>query len=132
MNDTSDIRTQNKNMIRRLLYSGKAYTKQDIALSTGLSVSTCNTLLNELAADGEVIGRKEQLQSIGPRTMIFRANEEYEQILCISFEVTHGLKTLILIVLSLTGNTLEQTVPSCKVMKSVVFRVLSCWMRMER
>lgn len=110
MKDASDIRKLNKNLIRRLLYSDREYTKQDIALKTGLSLSTCNTLLNELAADAEIKGEKKQLQSIGPPSMVYRLNVQNEQLLCISFEITKGLKTLILSVHSFSGDTLKQTV----------------------
>ncbi|MSA01602.1 ROK family protein [Lactonifactor sp. BIOML-A3] len=108
MKDSSDIRKLNINLIRRLLYSNKEYSKQDISLKTGLSLSTCNTLLNELAANNEIIGEKKQLQNIGPRTMVYHVNTQNEQLLCISFEITKGLKTLILNVLSFAGNILEE------------------------
>ena len=44
---------------------GKEFTKQELARHTGLSTATCNTLINEMAADGEVTGHKLQLGEVG-------------------------------------------------------------------
>ena len=48
MIDSSDIRVRNKSRIWREMLSRKKYTKQQMAFALGLSVATCNTLLNEL------------------------------------------------------------------------------------
>ena len=58
MKDSADIKWANKSLIRVLLRSGSAYTKQQIALQTGLSVASCNTYLNEMEAAGEVLGER--------------------------------------------------------------------------
>ena len=47
-----------------LIYASK-FTKQELARHTGLSTATCNTLINEMAADGEVTGHKLQLGEVG-------------------------------------------------------------------
>ena len=55
MKDSAGIKRENKAQIRKLLMSGKPYTKQQIARQTGLSVASCNTYLNEMETSGEVI-----------------------------------------------------------------------------
>ena len=57
---------------------GEEYTKQQIALQTGLSVSTCNTLLNEMEDDREVVSEKKKLQEVGRTSAVFRMNEVEE------------------------------------------------------
>lgn len=110
MKNSTDIKKQNKNTVRRLLYDGNPHSKQSIAAALGLSVSTCNTILNEMSEDGEIIGEKKQIHDVGPKTMIYSLNEKYEQILCLSFEVVHDKKELTLSVLALSGSVLYQKI----------------------
>ena len=78
MKDSADIRKLNKNKIQQLLWQGGSYTKQQIAGILGLSVATCNTLLNDMVVQGVVIGEKKRLQEVGPSTMSYQINEAYE------------------------------------------------------
>lgn len=108
MKDSADIKRANKNRIRRLLCSGEAYTKQQIALQTGLSVASCNTYLNELEATGEVCGEKQQLHDVGRSSVLYKLNEGYESILCLSFALLQGVKSITTWVLSPTGALLYE------------------------
>lgn len=65
MIDTSDVRKMNMNAIRSVMWRGGEHTKQSIAADTGLSVATCNTLLNELERNNEVFSQKFQLNGVG-------------------------------------------------------------------
>ena len=51
MANSSDIRKDNKKKIYRLMLDHQQYTKQQISVKTGLSVATCNTLLNDMTAN---------------------------------------------------------------------------------
>ena len=82
MVDSSTVRKINKDKIRRLMRDGKEYTKQNIAALTGLSVATCNTLLNELERDHEVLGEKQRLNDVGRSTVVYHMNDDYEYYLC--------------------------------------------------
>lgn len=104
MKDSASIKRENKAQIRRLLRCGKAFTKQQIALQTGLSVASCNTYLNELEAAGEVVGEKQRSHDVGRSSVVYKLNEEYESILCISFELIQGVKSITAAVLSPLGN----------------------------
>lgn len=108
MKDSAAIKKANKALIRKLLRSGKAYTKQQIALQTGLSVASCNTYLNEMEATGEVIGEKQKLHEVGRSSVLYKLNEEYESILCISFALLQGIKSITTLVLSPLGRLLYQ------------------------
>lgn len=112
--DASDVRKLNTNLIRSVMWRGGEHTKQSVALDTGLSVSTCNTLLNELEKNGEIIGRKQQLHGVGRSTCVYRINEDYETILCIRYDMDpNGVRTIQCDVLSMLG--------------SVIFRDHSCY-----
>lgn len=108
MKDSADIRKINLQKIRRILWSGQWKTKQQIAGETGLSVATCNTLLNELANTEEVISEKIRLHNVGPGALRYKCNEEYEQLLCIFFDKEMDCDVLTLYVLTMTGNVTEK------------------------
>lgn len=110
MKDSAGIKRENKAQIRKLLISGKSYTKQQIALQTGLSVASCNTHLNEMAATGEVIGEKQKLHDVGRSSVVYKLNEDFESILCIFFELIRGVKSITTTVVSQLGNTLHRQV----------------------
>lgn len=107
MKDSADIKKMNKDKIRRILWKGGQYTKQGIATKTGLSVATCNTLLNEMNKDGEVIGVKHRLQEVGRSTVFYEIDESFESILCVSFEVVQNKRMLECMIISSLGNILE-------------------------
>ncbi|MDO4340243.1 MAG: hypothetical protein Q4C91_19495 [Eubacteriales bacterium] len=109
MLDSADVRKLNRDKIRDVMRQGEEYTKQEIAVKTGLSVATCNTLLNDLESRGEVIGEKRRLNNVGRGTIVYHMNEEYESILCIHFDALYGQKYLCSIVLSPSGKILEKT-----------------------
>ena len=110
MKDSADIKRENKAQIRKLLISGKSYTKQQIALQTGLSVASCNTYLNEMETSGEVIGEKKKLHDVGRTAVGYKLNEEYESILCVFFELIQGVKSITTAVLSPIGTILHRQV----------------------
>lgn len=128
MKDAAYIKRENKAQIRKLLLCGKAYTKQQISLQTGLSVASCNTYLNEMESAGEVIGEKKKLHDVGRNAVFYKLNEDFERILCIYFELIQGVKSITAAVLSPIGTliyqqtwrydlldaaVIEQTVSSC-------------------
>lgn len=108
MKDSAEIKRANKARISRLLRTGEAYTKQQVALRTGLSVASCNTYLNEMEATGEVLGESQRIHDVGRNSVVYKLNEAYESILCISFALLQGVKSITTWVLSPTGNLLDQ------------------------
>lgn len=107
MKNTADIRKLNKKRIRSIFWRGDSYTKQQIAKITGLSVATCNTLLNELLASGEIIGEKTRSAEVGRSAMRYQLNESYESILCVTFEMVNNKRHLAWWLLSLKGNVIK-------------------------
>lgn len=124
MYDTSLLRKENKNIIRRIMQDGGGYTKQMIAAKSGLSVATCNTLLNEMEQEKEVISKKQKLQGVGRMSSIFQLNENYESYLCISLEIHRNIRYIHAYVLSMLGGTIEKTENSCEYLD--IFTVEKC------
>lgn len=108
MKDSADIRKINIHKIRQILWKGDWKTKQQIALETGLSVATCNTLLNELANTGELISNKIRMHNVGPGALQFGINEDYEHILCVWFDHSCQHDMLTAKILSTTGKIKHQ------------------------
>lgn len=110
MNDSAGIKKQNKFLIYKQLIDGESYSKQQIALQSGLSVASCNTYLNEMEAAGEVIGEKKKLRDVGRTSVVYKLNEDFESILCLYFELIQGVKSITATVLSPIGNVLHQQI----------------------
>lgn len=106
MKDSAGVKRENKSQILNLLRSGKSYTKQQIAYETGMSVASCNTYLNEMAAKGEVTGKKKKIHEVGRNSMVYMLNEDFESILCLSFALIRGVKAVSSAVMSPTGRIL--------------------------
>lgn len=87
---------------------GKEFTKQELSRYTGLSTATCNTLINEMAADGEVTGHKLQLGEVGRSSLAYQLNESYEFTLCVWFEMMDESRVLYLYLLNALGNIAEK------------------------
>lgn len=113
MLDSTDIRKNNTNRIRTELWKGGEHTKLSMAADTGLSVATCNTLLNELAESGEVTGEKRQINGVGRSSMIYKINENFECILCVRFDLlSDNMRSLNIDVISMLGNVIRSTATS--------------------
>ena len=108
MKDSADIRKVNLYKIRQRLWSGEWKTKQQIAAETGLSIATCNTLLNELAATREAVSEKTRIHETGPSALHYRINEDFESILCVWFDRCGDQDILTVKVLATTGTVKHQ------------------------
>lgn len=113
MNNSADIRKENKKSIYRLMLDGQQYTKQQVSQGTGLSVATCNTLLNDMQTQGIVIGEKRQLGEVGRSTVLYQVNEDHESYLAISFEAKKKKKVVRCIVFSALGKNLLEEENRC-------------------
>lgn len=105
--DSASIKKQNMDLVRRLLWQSQPYTKLEISKKTGLSVATCNTLLNELQTKGEVLGERAQIKDVGRTSVVYRYNEKFESYLCINYQLIGGVKTARVLVFSPVGTTLD-------------------------
>ena len=76
------------------MLDGKHYTKQQAAAGTGLSVATCNTLLNDLQMHKIVSGEKRQLGEVGRSSVLYRNMKATLQFISGSNMETEGLSVL--------------------------------------
>lgn len=107
MIDSSYVRKRNKSLLASLMLDGKGHTKQELSEITGLSIATCNTLLNELEAGGVIVGEKHRLKDAGRNTAVYSVNEAENRILCLWFELKNNKKFLCTKLLSSAGRIIE-------------------------
>lgn len=106
MGNSADIRKENKKTIYRFMLDGKQYTKHQVSIGTGLSVATCNTLLNDMQAQGIVSGENRLAGEVGRSSVLYQIRDDHESYLAIYFYVEHGNKTVETIIFSAIGKIL--------------------------
>lgn len=95
MMNSSDIRKENKRRIYNTMLDGGFYTKHKIATLTGLSVATCNTLLNDMKFSGELlVGEEKELRGVGRGSQLFQINARHEAYLLINILVRNRKRVL--------------------------------------
>ncbi len=107
MATTNEVRSQNVAQIRRVLWRGGLFSKKDIASELGLSVATCNTLLNEMAAAGEVVAEPHRTGCAGRGGLCYRAAEDCATIVAADVDLQGDERVVRAQLLSLTGAVLE-------------------------
>lgn len=108
MNNSADIRRENKKKIYRFMLDGRQYTKQQVSIGTGLSAATCNTLLNDMQMQDIVIGSSKQSGEVGRHSMLYQIRDDHECYLAIHFFVEKGSKIIETIIFSATGKILSK------------------------
>jgi len=108
MTNSADIRRENKKTLYRMMLDGKLYTKQQLSVRTGLSAATCNTLLNDLAAQGIVRGVEKQPGEVGRSSVLYQVNDDHEAYLAIHFYVLNGKRWIEYLVFSPCGKVLRK------------------------
>ena len=108
MKNTAEIKKENQRRIWEILRDGLPHTKQEAARITGLSPATCNTILNELKQEGQVLGEKKRSGEVGRASVAYILNRDYENFLCIGFELIQGRRSIFWRVLTATCEILDQ------------------------
>jgi len=105
---TAQVKENNKKLIKETLISLKQATKIMVAKETGLSVATCNTLLNELARSEEIIEVKleKKVSGAGRPSKTYRINEEFQLLSSLSICEKQGKAFLSCSIFDFMGNIL--------------------------
>lgn len=125
MKSSADIRKDNKKTVYRFMLNGKSCTKQQVSQGTGLSVATCNTLLNDLCAQGIVTGERKQLAEVGRSSVLYQIRPGHESYLAIRFTLAGGKRWVESLVFSATGQVLSKSLQpadsvSCMLLEEIV------------
>lgn len=109
VSNTAQVRSYNIEIIKNALKAIPSGTKNTISRMTGLSVATCNTLLNELAETGEILEVQDtgNTRAVGRPAKEYRFNEHFSYILCIYATTIGGDRKLHYGVMDLLGQIVE-------------------------
>ena len=103
MNNSATIRKENKKAIYQYMLNGNQYTKQQVSAQTGLSVATCNTLLNDMATQGLITAASKQAGEVGRSSVLYQINEDFESYLAVHFFVVNHQRWIEYLILSPSG-----------------------------
>lgn len=107
-NNTTRVKKMNRELVRQALKSMKEGTKSTVAQVTGLSVATCGSLLNEMAAAGELIELDTGESSGGRPAKVYRYNMNFSYIACLIVKAGVNSHSLHYTVANLDGEPIEQ------------------------
>lgn len=108
VSNTAQVKRYNIEIVKNALKALPDGMKTTIATITGLSVATCNTILNELAATGEILEVTNEYSNIGRPAKLYRFNENYSYICCIYIGYENKEKILNYAVVNLLGNVIKK------------------------
>ena len=96
----------------------ESYTKQQISAMTGLSVATCNTLLNDMESNGILsIGDEKELRSVGRGSLLYSINDGHEYYILVNISVQKEYRIVDYYVVSACGNIIQKSHVECEVVK---------------
>ncbi len=105
------VKNHNVTQIRKALRSIPCGTKNTMAGLTGLSIATCNTILNELEMTGEISVVEGTSPGIGRPAKMYRFNEAYAYICCVFPTMEAGVRRLRYAVTDLRGHVIREESP---------------------
>lgn len=109
---TLQLKQMNTELLKTVLKQEKYCTKPDLARLTGLSVSTCGNILNELLQTQEVLEIEAGESTGGRPARVFMFNEEYASIASIYARKENDEVTLVCAVSNLMGMPIFEKVLS--------------------
>lgn len=109
VSNTAQVKNYNTKIIKNALKALPSGTKNTISKITGLSVATCNTILNELDASREILEVEiESSSSVGRPAKAYKFNENYSYICCLYMVYENNKKILNYAIVNLLGTVMEE------------------------
>ncbi|MDE5866271.1 MAG: ROK family transcriptional regulator, partial [Lachnospiraceae bacterium] len=106
---SSDIRKDNKKRIYKLMLNHESYTKNQISAMTGLSVATCNTLLNDMESNGLLsIGDEKEFRGVGRGSLLYSIDGEHEYYILVNISIQKKHRIIDYYVASATGKIMKE------------------------
>jgi hypothetical protein len=128
VSNTAQVKRHNKLLVLNALKALPQGTKMNVATITGLSVATCNTILNEMTASGEIIEVGNEITGaygVGRPSSAYRFNENYSYICCIHLTYENKNKILSYAIVNLRGEVLKKnSIVANKIDYSVLERLI--------
>lgn len=107
----NEVKNHNILLIKKTLRSIECGTKNSVAQLTGLSIATCNTILNELAKSREILPVENNTPTpVGRPPKSYRFNQDFSYICCLYPTREENLYYLNYAVIDLMGNIVNQNI----------------------
>lgn len=110
MSSTMEIKQQNVDRIREALRIEGCGTKAEISKATGLSIATCNNLLNEMLEDNEILFADQAESQGGRRANRFVYNKNYRHVLAVYMKSVNNVRMVGYVIADAFGDTIESEV----------------------
>lgn len=109
ISSVNHVKSHNISQVVSAISSLKFATKNTIAEITGLSIATCNTILNELSEKKIILLYDSETPTAGRPAKVYKFNEHYSHILCIYPTYERGIKRINYSITDLFGNIIDQS-----------------------
>lgn len=106
----NQVKLYNVNLIKNALRSLPSATKHLLSQMTGLSVTTCSTIVNELLETGEILPADADPSFVGRPPKAFSFNKDFAYICCLFPTFENGGLALHYAIVDLLGNVIRQEV----------------------
>ncbi|QQZ59330.1 ROK family protein [Paenibacillus sonchi] len=107
-NNTMRVKKMNQELVRQTLKANKKATKAAVAKSTGLSLGTCGSILNELLVAGEVLELETEESNGGRPAKVYQYNMDFAFIACIIIKAGLKKHSIEFTVANLAGEVVEK------------------------
>lgn len=126
ISNTAQVKQHNTTLVMQAMRSLQSGTKNDVARVSGLSVATCNTILNELCASGKVLESASDGPRVGRPAKLYSYNAGYASILCLCIEQHQDMTVLRYSISDLNGNLSDEACSQYAVGQFSVEDIYSC------
>lgn len=109
VSNTAQVKINNIDLIKHAVIKLELSTKMMVAKETGLSVATCNSLLNELCVSGKILEDDVAIkkEGAGRPSKAYRINTQYILGCCLSFHKENKSNHIKYTIIDLLGTPLE-------------------------
>lgn len=107
----NEVKNHNVLLVKNTLRSIESGTKNSVARLTGLSIATCNTILNELEESHEILPAENLTPTaVGRPPKSYRFNQDFSYICCLYPIREDGLYYLNYAIIDLNGHIVKQNI----------------------
>lgn len=105
----NQVKDHNVKLVKDALKSLESGTKNTVAQMTGLSIATCNTILNELAESGEILEVKGEAPAVGRPPKSYHFNEDFAYVCCLFPSMEGESWRINCAIMNLVGDIIEES-----------------------
>lgn len=122
--NTKELRQINKELVLNFLRNNKYGTKNKISKTTGLSISTCRNILNDLLSTGEILEESKTDSNGGRPSTQYSFNKNYSFVGVLGFSNVGTKQKVVMSVHNLTGEIMSQCYHEFNLINIVIIKDL--------